>query len=378
MFKQDVDFLRQHIDVLVLKDETGNAQVAVSPELQGRVLTSTAAGDKGLSFGWINHDFIASGEKNRHFNPYGGEDRFWLGPEGGQFSIFFEKGAEFTLDDWYTPEPINDGAYDVITEEDDKVVFNTKMYVENYSGYEFDLELTREIALLSKTEVLNLLGLSETDVPMVAFQSKNKVKNIGEGEWNKRTGMLSIWILGMFNPSPATTVVIPFKSGPKEELGPIVNDAYFGKVPSDRLVVKEDVLFFKGDGKYRSKIGISPRRAKPLMGSYDADNKVLTLVHFTLPDGATDYVNSMWEIQERPFSGDAANSYNDGPPEPGADPLGPFYELESSSPALKLKPEETMTHKHTTMHFQGDKEELDKIARATLGVSLKDITAAFK
>jgi hypothetical protein len=26
-----------------------------------------------------------------HINVFGGEDRFWLGPEGGQFSIFFAK-----------------------------------------------------------------------------------------------------------------------------------------------------------------------------------------------------------------------------------------------------------------------------------------------
>ncbi len=55
---------------------------------------------------------------------------------------------------------------------------------------------------------------------------------------------------------------------------------------------------------------------------------VLTLVHLTVPEGATDYVNSMWEIQEKPFAGDVVNSYNDGPASPGAKPLGPFYELE--------------------------------------------------
>ena len=28
-----------------------------------------------------------------HVNVFGGEDRFWLGPEGGQYSIFFVKGT---------------------------------------------------------------------------------------------------------------------------------------------------------------------------------------------------------------------------------------------------------------------------------------------
>ena len=61
-------------------------------------------------------------------------------------------------------------------------------------------------------------------------------------------------------------------------------------------------------------------------------------MQFTRPDGAADYVNSMWEIQSEPYKGDALNSYNDGPPGPGQKPLGPFYELESSSPALALEP----------------------------------------
>ncbi|NTV82007.1 MAG: hypothetical protein HGA24_11375, partial [Candidatus Aminicenantes bacterium] len=198
--------------------------------------------------------------------------------------------------------------------------------------------------------------------------------------WTKDTGLLSIWILGMFNPSPETTIVIPFKPGPEAELGPAVNDAYFGKVPADRLVVreKEGVLFFSGDGKYRSKIGISPARVKPFAGSYDAASEVLTIVHLTVPEGATDYVNSMWEIQEKPFAGDVVNSYNDGPAAPGAKPLGPFYELESSSPAAALGPGGTLRHVHTTMHFQGPDKALDAIARKVLGVGIEEIEKALR
>ena len=212
---------------------------------------------------------------------------------------------------------------------------------------------------------------------MVAYQSDNKITNTGAKEWTKDTGLLSIWILGMFNPSPSTTIVIPFKPGPEAEFGPVANDAYFGKVPADRLVIKDGLLFFSGDGKYRSKIGISPRRVKPFLGSYDAANKVLTIAHLTIPDNAMDYVNSMWQIQDKPFGGDVANSYNDGPSAPGAKPLGPFYELESSSPAAALKPGETLGHVHTTIHFQGEEKALDQIARQALGVGLAEIKSAF-
>ncbi|OGD29390.1 MAG: hypothetical protein A2V57_01810 [Candidatus Aminicenantes bacterium RBG_19FT_COMBO_65_30] len=378
LFKDDLAFLETHTKVVVLGGAEGLAQVAVNPDLQGRVMTSTAGGRDGLSFGWINRELLAFGENNPHMNAFGGEDRFWLGPEGGQFSIFFKKGDPFDLDHWWTPPAVNEGAFDVVSRDPDRVHFRKVMRLANYSGTEFELEVNREVRVLGTAEVAALGVPVPAGVKMVAYASDNNITNVGANAWTKDTGLLSIWILGMFNPSPETTIVIPFKSGPEAELGPAVNDAYFGKVPADRLIVKDGVLFFSGDGRYRSKIGISPSRVKPFAGSYDAANGVLTLVHLTVPEGATDYVNSMWEIQEKPFAGDVVNSYNDGPASPGAKPLGPFYELESSSPAAALAPGGTLTHVHTTMHFQGPEKALDRIARKVLGVGLEEIEKAFK
>ena len=72
------------------------------------------------------------------------------------------------------------------------------------------------------------------------------------------------------------------------------------------------------------------------------------------------------------------NAYNDGAPEPGAKPLGPFYEVESSSPSLPLQPGQSITHIQSTVHFEGTAEQLDPISRAALGVSIAEITAAFR
>jgi hypothetical protein len=380
LFKDDLAFLRTNTRVVVLCGADGLAQVAVNPALQGRVMTSTAGGPDGLSFGWINRELLTSGVNNPHINAFGGEDRFWLGPEGGQFSIFFKKGDPFDLDHWWTPPAVNEGAYDIAEQAPDHLRFRKSMRLVNYSGMEFHVAVDREVRVLGAAEAAALGVPVPAGIKMVAYASDNRITNAGAAAWTKETGLLSVWILGMFNPSPETTIVIPFKSGPEAELGPAVNDAYFGKVPADRLVVKEKdgVLFFSGDGKYRSKIGIAPARVKPFAGSYDAANSVLTIVHLTVPEGAADYVNSMWAIQEKPFAGDVVNSYNDGPSGPGAKPLGPFYELESSSPAAALAPGETMTHVHTTMHFQGPEKALDQIARKVLGVGLEEIEKAFK
>jgi len=378
LFKDDLAFLQAHTKVVVLKGAGGQAQVAVNPDLQGRVMTSTADGPDGLSFGWINRELLTSGVNNPHINAFGGEDRFWLGPEGGQFSIFFKKGDPFDLDHWWTPPAINEGAFDVASQDEGRIHFRKVIRLENYSGTPFELEVNREVRLLGAADVTALGVPAPAGVKMVAYASNNSITNLGADAWTKDKGLLSIWILGMFNPSPATTIVIPFKSGPESELGPAVNDAYFGKVPADRLAVRDGVLFFSGDGKYRSKIGIAPARVNPFAGSYDAANGVLTIVHLTVPEGAKDYVNSMWQIQEKPFAGDVVNSYNDGPASPGAKPLGPFYELETSSPAAALGPGGTLTHVHTTMHFQGPKKALEEIALKTLGVGLGDIEKALK
>ena len=378
LFKEDIDFLTKHSRVVVLSDEDGNAQVAVNPDLQGRVMTSTAGGPDGPSFGWINRELLASGVNNVHMNAFGGEDRFWLGPEGGQFSIFFKKGDPFDLDHWFTPPAVNEGSFDVVSRQEGAVRFKKVLRLVNYSDAVFDLAVDRAVTLLGEPEVAALGVTVPGGVRMVAFQSDNTVTNTGTNPWTRETGLLSIWILGMFNPSPATTIVIPFKPGPEAELGPAVNDAYFGKVPAGRLIVKDGVLFFSGDGAFRSKIGLSPKRVKPFAGSYDAANGVLTLVHLTLPENTADYVNSMWKIQEDPFAGDVVNSYNDGPASPGAKPLGPFFELESSSPAAALAPGASIRHVHATMHFQGDEKSLDAIARQALGVGIKEIKGTFQ
>jgi len=377
-FGNDLKFLKKHTDVVVLSDETGDGRVAVLPKMQGRVMTSTAGGTGGLSFGWINRELVASGEFVEHMNTFGGEDRFWIGPEGGQFSVFFKNGVPFDLEHWFTPAPVDTEPFELISKTKNLAILKKDMQLENYSRTVFNLRVDREVRVLARDEAVTVLGITPAKtVKMVAFESTNKVTNTGEKAWEKETGLLSIWILGMFNPSPATTITIPFKAGPENRLGAAVNDAYFGKVPADRLVVKDGVLFFSGDGQYRSKIGLSPQRAKPILGSYDAVNKVLTIVQYSKPRGAMNYVNSMWELQDEPYKGDTVNSYNDGPPEPGAKPLGPFYELETSSPAAALKPGGAISHVHRTFHFQGSEANLNTIATATLGVTIEEIKSAF-
>jgi hypothetical protein len=380
-FGEDVAFLKEHVETLVLSDAKGAARIAVVPDYQGRVMTSTAGGDEGRSHGWLNRELIASGRFEPHINAFGGEDRFWIGPEGGQFAVFFAPNTRFELADWQTPAPLDREPFALVESSAERAVLKKRMQLQNRSGTRFDIEVTREIRLRDPAQVLAAMSLQLPEgVRGVGFESVNTITNVDAKSWSKETGLLSIWIVGMFNASPATTVAVPFQAGPEAIRGPIVNDRYFGKVPEDRLLVKRDqgVLLFKADARHRCKIGVGPKRATDVLGSWDAEHGVLTLVQYTQPQTSMPYVNSMWELQDDPYAGDVVNSYCDGPPKPGAKQLGQFYELETSSPALMLAPKQRATHAHRTLHFEGDRAGLDALARRLLGVGLDELAAFAK
>lgn len=368
----DLQQLRNyHPDLVELSDRDAKAKVIILPGYQARVMTSTAAGDIGQSFGWVNHKLIASGDSMPHMHPFGGEERFWLGPEGGQFSIYFKKGVPFTYDNWQVPKEIDTERFSLVSASPSEAKFEKDMRLENYSGHLLELRVNRNIRLLAPGALNSLLGIDvAAGIEKVGFETENVITNTGQRAWTKQTGLLSVWILSMMNASDSTTVAVPYADGSEQELGKIVTDDYFGKVPNDRLAVKNGLIFFKADGNYRSKIGVSPKRAKPLVASYDAVNGVLTIAMFTLQQQG-EYVNSKWELQKDPFTGDAINSYNDGPV--NGSQMGKLYEIESSSPGAALKPGQSLTHFHRTIHLKGEKAELSRISEKLLGASIDAI-----
>ena len=380
-FSKDLTFLKKHTDIIVLQE--GKSALAIAPQYQGRVMTSATNFSEGAGFGWINKKVIEAGfltEEERkgrledQIYIFGGEERFWLGPEGGQFSIFFKPEDDFEFSNWKTPDVIDTDAFTLVSQTGNVAEFEHSCELMNKSGTVFKMGIGRSITILNKKSVEKIIKKEfSKKVEFVGYQTNNQITNIGENPWVPETGLPSIWMLGMYNPSSETTMIIPFKNGDETVLGVKVNDTYFGKVPKEYLEVKEDILFFKGDGTKRSKIGVNPKRTKGIAGSYDAAGKVLTLVTYNKQEATNGYVNSAWEFQEEPYEGDVLNAYNDGSPEPGVPPMGPFYELETSSPAAALKPNETMVHIQTTIHLQGEENELNEIAIETLGVSLEEI-----
>lgn len=365
-FADDVEFLQKHGAVHVLESPSG-ARVALSAKYQGRVMTS-GVDPSGKSFGWINREFIAAGKTGTQFDNFGGEDRFWLGPEAGQYGLYFPPGKGFTFDLWQVPHSMQEGEWTMKDASKTKAVFEKTLSITNWSGAKFEVGIERTVSLVDVP--------AENGLKTVAYETVNKITNKGKTPWKKDTGLLSVWILAMYSPSSDTKVIVPFETKGVPAGTPIVNDAYFGKVPAERLVVHEDkgFLLFTADGKLRSKIGLVPARAKSTLGSYSAASKLLTVVSYDKPKGPAPYVNSMWEKQKAPFAGDVINSYNDGPPAPDKPPLGGFYELETSSPGAELAPEKSLVHTHRTIHFVGEAAALEPLAKKHLGVALADVT----
>ncbi len=384
-YEQERDFLAQHTRLIELSDGA-KARVAVAPQWQGRVMTSTCDGPTGRSFGFVNRDFIEAGRCNPQFNNYGAEERMWLCPEGGQFSLWFQPGAKQVIENWHTPAALNEGAWQVLSEPGDPMVrMAARLDLQNASGTTFNLDASRDVRLLGADELGKLFGnaaaaiLSRPGVNLVAYETANRITNRGAA-FSKSRGLVSIWILGMLNSSPRTVVLMPYKPGPESQLGPAVKSDYFGAVPADRLQIAPAAVLFRADAKHRAKIGASQRRACNVIGSIDFDAGVLTLVHFTMPDDPTkhNYLNNMWQTpQAEPFVGDVANAYNDGPNDLGSQ-LGGFYEIESVSPAPELAAGESLTHCHRTVHIQADAATLAGLAKAALGVDLQTVQSAMQ
>ena len=368
-FGYDLNFLMQHDSVIVLR--SGQSSVIFSPKYQAKVFTSTAIGDTGTSFGWINYKAFNT-PLDPHMNAYGGENRIWVGPEGGKFSFFFPAGSHMDLSTWKTPAAFDSESWTVTAHTDSSVDCQKDMRLTNYAGNQLSLKVERQIMILDRAAIDSALSLSpDTSVRAVGYRTTNTMTNTGAQPWTTSTGAPNIWLLDMQKTSPATTIVIPYATADKAN--PATTD-YFGAIPPERIKCIDGIVYFKADGKRRGKLGIHSRQTKPVLGSYDAQNNLLTINLYDV-DTTAQYLDQEWSPAGSPFIGDAVHTYNDGPL-PNGTQMGPFYELESASPALFLAPGQSHTHHHTVFHFMGPETALNAICQKVLGVSIDKIKSA--
>ena len=375
-FGYDLQYLSTKDSLVILMDDTEKAQVIISPKYQAKVFTSTVDGLEGHSLGYLNYKALDSEIINEHMNGYGGENRFWIGPEGGQYSVYFEPEVEQVYDNWHTPKPIDIESWNIVSSDRQNVWMNKNMQVQNYQGLVLNLNVNRKIHLLNQDDVQNILGIKLTDnIKTVAYSTQNTIQNMNDFAWTKKTGTICIWILDMFNVSPKALTIIPFFEGPEDLFGKIATTDYFGEIPVDRIKIKNSNIYLKTDGNCRNKLGLNPKRTKAIAANYNPELKRLTITTFDVdPNGV--YLNQEWNPAKDPLIGDALNAYNDGPLEDGSI-MGPFLEVESTSPAAFLKPGQTQEHIHNVFHFVGDDNDLNTISKPLLGVTIQEIKQIF-
>ena len=382
-----MDFLRRHADAVLLRAD-GAGPVAVSPALNGRVMTS-AFSDAEPGFGLVNREPIER-HVPRVFDNFGGEDRLWISPEGGPWALFFEPGDAQTPERWFVPRSIDGRSRRQASSRSPReLTMRWATTVTNVAGTEFPLRVQRTVAALPRAQVAALLAdaagklpghdalpdaagtLREDDVlpsgvRLTAFRTSQVLG------WSDAppsgAGEIGLWVLGQFAGGDATSALIPFR-GPqalrdRDPRAAIKRD-YFGLLPRSRLALAAPGLArFTADGRQRGKLGLSAAGATGWLGAWDGARGVLTLVHHTLPAPGALVPDCDWRPDNpRPGQGDVAASYNDG-----GEPR--FFELESLSSALPREPGAEVFHEHGTIHLGGEREALARIARALLHAEL--------
>lgn len=361
-FAEDLKRLQPIKGIEVLK--SGESLVAVSGIYQGRVFTSSSKGMSGRSYGYFNTKLIKNGTYVSNMAALGGESRVWFAPQFGKYALFFDEGVAQTDENIKTPTDLDNVKFIEKERTDYSITYSGKMKVVNDHNYTFSVDLDRQISILNKEQIENKLNIDLNALSYVGFSTRTTMVNVGETQWNKASGLISLWELGCMDTTTDNRVIIPLTKNTDSIT------EYFTKTTTDRMQIEKGIVFYKADALGLNKIGILPQHTKNVMGSYSKENNLLNIVTFSFPNDGV-FVNSLPE-NKAPYCGDVINIFNGNVD----DALGhnwPFYEFESSSVAKELKPGERITHIQSTYHFEGNYTALNEISKNVLGVNLNEI-----
>lgn len=376
-FGQDMAFCKKYgVETLLLSQD--DTIVAVSPALQGRVLTSSFAGMDGASLGWINRVELAYKKSDLQKVQLGGEDRFWVGPQGGENSIFFPVGSIVNESSWRIPAFLTSESWNLVAKNAYRAKFEKSAEFENIKGTKFKVKAEREVSVLNRKHAADILGVViPENVKMVAFQSFNKLTNMGSSPWTAKTGLLNISTQSCFNANRKTNAFVPYRAGEPAKLGDIVRDNFYGASldidNKERLVVDPSFIAFRTDGKRLSYIGVSSRRSEGIALSYDDANAILTVIFYIKPTDVRAYLQSSWRKSVSEYDGDAISVFNNGPVAGSNAPADAYYEISSYSPALALESGKSQFHLQRTFHFHGSEFDLGQISTALVGLSINQL-----
>jgi len=358
----------------LLEGKQKNKKVIVSPSLVGRVLGSTVGGKQGNILGWINQEAIEKGPVDPVFNNFGGEERFWFAPEGGQFGLNMGKHISswqhYNVQHAFTRQP-----FKVVAANKKSINMQSKMKLTNAAGTQFVMDVDRTVHILEACPYTLGLG-DKTD--FVGFETVNVTTNAAKTPVLPQKGALGMFCLTQFLAHPHLVIIVPFRPGSVNKLGPAVRKEYFkdfclnGKLPSHRYHIDKNFALMKADGKVRGKFGVGRTRAVPRLASINLKTNELIIVDCDFyPE--LQYAGSYWHKMKDPYDGDVVSVSYEGPMENGQP--GKAYELETLSPALFLRPGQSFSHRNRIFHIFASAKTLDSICQKYLGVDRATLAA---
>ncbi|MDZ7262455.1 MAG: hypothetical protein ONB05_10165 [candidate division KSB1 bacterium] len=351
---QLVEQLKKRTDCIVL-GEGGKSLLVITPAYGARVIAASVKGLEGENLLWANSRIATEAfwtSKPAQWNLGGA--RTWIAPE----DIFYLDKQN----NWFVPAQMDPGNYQLVKREGKSIVCANEFALRNKRDEEYQVKITRTITLLDEApETAEGLGF-------VGLQFTHELENLSNKTLGQDVSPMGLWSLIQINPSG--TIFVPVQKDQKH--GGIIYRDYGGEafnvIPPERLVVSDEVLCLKVDGKFRCKLGIAPWACKNGLAylSYrEGAEGILYLKQFEVePEGM--YLDHPWG---KPSDyGDAIQMYNDD------GKMGGFAEMECHAPAKALAPGEKQSHTITFTMYTGELETLKKIAGEKLSLDMGKVT----
>jgi hypothetical protein len=318
-----LNYLTQKTSVIELYDQWGG-RVAICPEWNGRILTSTCDGLDGDSFGCIN---VRAIDTDR-FEDFGGEDHWTTSPLIYPFAVEHVK--------------------------ENRAVLQRTLPMNDADGKHVELQLSRKISLLGRQKIGTEFGdtvadaLEREDVSVVGFCSENTVQS-------QEKANIACRLRGMYNACPHTFVIVTIPSNEFSIKGFPVDVDYLGGSPHGRIRHLPEALLIRADGHGRCRTTMPYTAAPDIFGAVELRFGRLTLWTFDIPSNSEE---------------DVIRIYNSGRRHSGEPDWVTYYEMNCFSAAKPLTPENPLLYRQCTLHISAGNDILEGLVQQIFGVSL--------
>ena len=323
-----LNYLAQKTSVIELYNQFGG-RVAVCPEWNGRIVTSTCEGLEGDSFGFANVQAMDTGR----FEDFGGEDQWTISPLIHSFVVEYIK--------------------------EQKAVLQRTLSMPDANGAPTEFHLSRTISLLNPHNIGTLFddsvaeSLDRDNVSVVCFHTENTV-------WAREPVWVASRQRGMFNASPHRCIIVSTPPANEFEPDPFPSIIdYLGNSPHSRIRHLEQAMLIRADGQKGCRVTIPFSHSPPIFGAVELRLGSLTLWTFDVPGDSEE---------------DEILIYNSGYAHGSKLDWATYYETNCFSAAQNVQPEQLLTYCQGTLHLNAENKILGEIIREVFGVTLEEIT----